>query len=238
MQSGYCLYPLCLGSSSKEPGQLPILSTVLCHSLAPPNLIRKGLPFARRDPTTSTSKDLSKTKLSFLPSPHLPDQAVLHLNMKHRGMIFLSVFQKKGNRNSASTKCLSFKPWLLYFITLLPRKKKWKSGKRKNKLSAFQICYLMMILLSTGDFILMCVYVPLLLLSKQVQRSITWEGSTCQAGLLSSKELRYLSFEISQAPELNASLPLGSTECNASVVLQLTVILVAVITYSEQRIDL
>lgn len=41
-------------------------------------------------------------------------------------------------------------------FTLLPcclKGKKKKSGERKNMLSAFQICYLMMALLPDGDFI-------------------------------------------------------------------------------------
>lgn len=134
-------------SPSKEPGQLPILSIVSCHSPSPtPELIRKGLPSIRREPTASTLKIYSNQR----PSPSL--WAPIFLTRlwtisvwnTEAKFFFQSVFQKKRSRNSVSTKCLSFKLWFLYLIISLPGKKKKNQERVKSKLSAFQTRCLMM----------------------------------------------------------------------------------------------
>lgn len=166
-----------------------------------PDLVRKGLPSTGSEPTM---KDLLTWKIPSFPlSPHLPDQAVDHLNMKYRNTIFYLHFRKReGDVQSLLHVChLS-----LGFFTFCLKEKKKKSGEWKRKLTPFQICYLMMSVICNGDFILVCVYVFLLSSSsswanKQVWKSITWEGSMCQAGLpvslkncgaLASKFLRHL----------------------------------------------
>lgn len=97
-QAEFCLYSVCLELTVQGTR-----TTVhFIHCLPSPtqphsDLIRKGLPSIRSEPTTVTPKDLFKAKiLSFALSPHLPDKAVDHLSMKYRGTIFYLCFRKKG----------------------------------------------------------------------------------------------------------------------------------------------
>lgn len=91
-----------------------------------PDLVRKGLPSTGSEPTM---KDLLTWKiLSFPLSPHLPDQAVDHLNMKYRNTIFYLHFRKReGDVQSLLHVChLS----LGFFTFCLKEKKKNQENER------------------------------------------------------------------------------------------------------------
>lgn len=201
-ESACILTLLSWNSPSKEPGQLSILSIVSCRysPLPTPDLVRKGLPSTGSEPTM---KDLLTWKiLSFPLSPHLPDQAVDHLNMKYRNTIFYLHFRKReGDVQSLLHVChLS----LGFFTFCLKEKKKNQENERgSSPPSKFVIWWWVWYVMGT---LFWCVYVFLLSSSsswanKQVWKGITWEGSMCQAGLpvslkncgaLASKFLRHL----------------------------------------------
>lgn len=142
---------------SKGPGQLPIWSIISCHARAPP-LISSGRVYL---PLTMNKLlqmlNLSQRSSPFLWAPIFWTRLWTIWTWKTEAHFLKSVFQKKGSRNVASTKWLSFKPEFLYITVMLSER---KIIRRKSKLSAFQIGYLMMTLLSDGDLVLrgVCVH--------------------------------------------------------------------------------